>query len=199
MTLVSVAPTIDSPTELGMVSYGPVDTPLGPFQAVFTSSGLAHLSFPSESSSFVDRWISRWMPGARFVSQSPELTSLSEQLTSYMQGSLRELSIPLDLRGTPFQLAVWSALLDIPYGEVRSYGEIAEAIGRPRAVRAVGAANGANPVAIIVPCHRVIGSNGALTGYGGGLDVKKYLLALEQGAEPIQNPRAATSRSHPDR
>jgi O-6-methylguanine DNA methyltransferase len=88
-------------------------------------------------------------------------------------------SCPLDLHGTPFQLAVWRALQDIPYGETRSYGQIAQLVGRPNASRAVGAANGANPVAIIVPCHRVIGSNGALTGYGGGVPTKAWLLSLE--------------------
>jgi methylated-DNA-[protein]-cysteine S-methyltransferase len=85
----------------------------------------------------------------------------------------------LDLEGTDFQLRVWHELLTIPYGETRSYAQIAEAIGRPKAVRAVGAANGSNPVAILVPCHRVIGSNGKLTGYGGGLPLKKRLLELE--------------------
>lgn len=100
---------------------------------------------------------------------------------------------PLDLHGTAFQCAVWKALVQIPYGETRSYQEIARAIGRPQAIRAVGAANGANPVALIVPCHRVIGSNGNLTGYGGGLQVKSGLLALErQGrAEQVAGSRPA--------
>jgi len=92
-------------------------------------------------------------------------------------------STPVDLQGTPFQLSVWSALREIPYGEVRSYVEIAEAIGRPSAVRAVGAANGANPVPVIVPCHRVIGSNGKLVGFGAGVDWKLRLLGIEN-AEP---------------
>jgi O-6-methylguanine DNA methyltransferase len=176
---------IDLSAERRAVTVGLAETPLGAFRAVFTPSGLAHLAFPTESSSIVDGWVRRWMPDARIVRQSPDLVFLSEQLTAYLQGSLRVFSIPLDLRGTPFQLQVWNALLDIGYGEVRSYGDMARAIGRPRAVRAVGAANGANPVAIIVPCHRVIGSDGTLTGYGGGLQMKEYLLRLEGSILPI--------------
>lgn len=107
------------------------------------------------------------------------MDDLSAQLTAYFEGSLHRFSVPLDLRGTPFQLEVWQALQAIPYGEVRSYGDIARAIGRPRAVRAVGMANHDNPVPIIVPCHRVIGSNRTLTGYGGGLELKERLLQLE--------------------
>ena len=94
----------------------------------------------------------------------------------------KRLHLPLDLRGTPFQLSVWEALGGIPYGETTSYGEIAEQVGRPRAVRAVGQAVGANPVAIVLPCHRVIGSSGNLTGYAGGLPLKERLLALEKGS-----------------
>jgi methylated-DNA-[protein]-cysteine S-methyltransferase len=103
----------------------------------------------------------------------------AKELRSYFAGILRVFRVPLDMRGTDFQLSVWNYLLRIPYGETRSYAQVAEAVGRPAAVRAVGAANGSNPVAIIVPCHRVIGSNGKLTGYGGGLPMKKRLLELE--------------------
>jgi methylated-DNA-[protein]-cysteine S-methyltransferase len=94
---------------------------------------------------------------------------------------LRTFDFPLAPQGTPFQQQVWRALCDIPYGETTSYGELARRIGNPNAVRAVGLANGSNPIAIIIPCHRVIGSNGSLTGYGGGLPIKKALLALERG------------------
>ena len=103
----------------------------------------------------------------------------AEELRAYFAGGLRTFSVPLDMEGTEFQLRVWNHLTKIPYGETRSYSQVAEAIGRTKAVRAVGAANGSNPVAIIVPCHRVIGSNGKLTGYGGGLPMKKRLLELE--------------------
>jgi O-6-methylguanine DNA methyltransferase len=103
----------------------------------------------------------------------------------YLRGERRQFTLPLDLRGTAFQIDVWNALCHIPYGETCSYAEIAREIGRERAVRAVGAANGANPVALVVPCHRVIGKNGSLTGYtSGGLDIKAALLQLE--ACPVQ-------------
>ena len=104
-----------------------------------------------------------------------------EQLGEYFDGERREFDIELDLVGTAFQRRVWEALLTIPYGETRSYGEIADLISSPGAFRAVGLANGRNPIAIIVPCHRVIGANGSLTGYGGGLERKQVLLQLERG------------------
>jgi methylated-DNA-[protein]-cysteine S-methyltransferase len=109
------------------------------------------------------------------------LADARTQLTEYFAGARTSFSLPLDLTsGTPFQQCVWSALLTIPHGETVSYGEIARRIGQPKAVRAVGLANGRNPISIVVPCHRVIGANGTLTGYGGGLDRKQALLTLEQ-------------------
>jgi methylated-DNA-[protein]-cysteine S-methyltransferase len=107
------------------------------------------------------------------------MNQAAEELRAYFAGTLRIFRVALDMEGTEFQLSVWNYLTKIPYGETRSYAQVAEAIGRPKAVRAVGAANGSNPVAIIVPCHRVIGSSGKLTGYGGGLPLKKRLLELE--------------------
>jgi len=104
-----------------------------------------------------------------------------EQLEQYFAGERVDFDLELDMRGTDFQKSVWDALLTIPYGETRSYGQIARQIGRPDRARAVGAANGSNPVSIIVPCHRVIGSDGSLTGYGGGLDRKRWLLEHEAG------------------
>jgi methylated-DNA-[protein]-cysteine S-methyltransferase len=101
------------------------------------------------------------------------------QLAAYFRGELREFQLPLDFEGTDFQKRVWRQLLTIPYGQTRSYTQIAQTIGSPNAVRAVGAANGANPIAIVVPCHRVIGASGKLVGYGGGLPLKKRLLELE--------------------
>jgi len=102
-----------------------------------------------------------------------------EQLQAYLAGELREFELPLAAEGTPFQQRVWRALCDIPYGETISYGELARRIGQPTAARAVGLANGQNPISIVVPCHRVIGANGSLTGYGGGLERKRWLLAHE--------------------
>jgi methylated-DNA-[protein]-cysteine S-methyltransferase len=109
----------------------------------------------------------------------PCLRETARQLSEYFAGSRREFSIPLEFHGTDFQRQVWNALLEIPFGETRTYTEIARRIGRPDAVRAVGAANGANPISIIAPCHRVIGASGSLTGFGGGLENKALLLALE--------------------
>lgn len=109
----------------------------------------------------------------------PVLRAAEEQLADYFTGRRRAFSVPLDFIGTAFQKKVWAALLTIPFGETRSYTEIARQIGHPKAVRAVGAANGRNPISIIAPCHRVIGANGKLTGFAGGLAAKAYLLRLE--------------------
>lgn len=102
------------------------------------------------------------------------------QLDEYFKGSRRDFDLPLDLRGTEFQVAAWNALADIPYGRTASYGQQAASIGRPKAVRAIGGANGRNPVAIVLPCHRIVGADGSLTGFGGGIAVKKWLLDHEQ-------------------
>ena len=112
-------------------------------------------------------------------SANPLLDRAAEQLRAYFGGELRAFDLPLDMQGTAFQKSVWLQLLEIPYGQTRSYSDIARALGAPKAVRAVGAANGRNPIAIIVPCHRVIGAGGSLVGYGGGLPLKKFLLDLE--------------------
>jgi methylated-DNA-[protein]-cysteine S-methyltransferase len=112
-------------------------------------------------------------------SAHPLLVEAERQLGEYFAGSRRRFDLKLDPEGTAFQKKVWQALLTIPFGETRSYGQIARQVGSPNAVRAVGAANGRNPISIVTPCHRVIGSTGKLTGFGGGLDAKAYLLALE--------------------
>lgn len=109
----------------------------------------------------------------------PVLVQAEHELDDYFAGRRSTFSVPLDMRGTDFQRSVWQALLTIPFGETRSYADIAAQIGRPTATRAVGAANGRNPISIIAPCHRVIGSNGSLTGFAGGLKAKEYLLGLE--------------------
>ena len=126
----------------------------------------------------IDFDLSRPVEGSRY-GIDPITTEAARQLRAYFGGQLRRFDLPLDMRGTDFQLRVWRELERIPYGETRSYLQIAEAIGAPRAVRAVGAANGANPIPIVVPCHRVIGARGKLVGYGGGLPLKKRLLQLE--------------------
>lgn len=113
--------------------------------------------------------------------RTPFTDRVYQQIMEYWRGERREFDFPLVLRGTPFQKKVWRALRDIPYGETRTYGQIAAAVGSPKACRAVGMANHKNPILIAVPCHRVIGANGKLTGYGSGLDMKEALLALERG------------------
>jgi O-6-methylguanine DNA methyltransferase len=115
----------------------------------------------------------------RFVESDREFDPYIRELNEYFAGSRRQFAFPLDLRGTQFQLACWRALLQIPYGETRTYADIARAVGRPQGFRAVGMANNRNPVAIVVPCHRVIASDGTLCGYGGGLEIKRKLLELE--------------------
>ncbi len=115
-------------------------------------------------------------------SANPLIRETARQLDEFFQRERRTFDLPLDLAGTPFQLEVWNALLRIPYGETRSYGQLAVQLGHPGAARAVGTANGSNPVAIVVPCHRVIAAGGGLGGYGGGLDRKRFLLDLESGA-----------------
>ncbi|SEJ64449.1 methylated-DNA-[protein]-cysteine S-methyltransferase [Sphingobium sp. AP50] len=110
----------------------------------------------------------------------PMLAQTAQQLTAYFAGTLQDFTVPLDFRGTDFQQKVWAALCTIPFGETRSYGDIARLIGHPTASRAVGAANGRNPISIIAPCHRVVGTNGALTGFAGGVEVKRWLLDFEQ-------------------
>ncbi|ACQ79040.1 methylated-DNA/protein-cysteinemethyltransferase [Beutenbergia cavernae DSM 12333] len=114
----------------------------------------------------------------------PVLREAMRQLAEYFSGTRREFDVPLAPAGTPFQLRVWDLLREIPYGETRSYGDIAAALGDPGSSRAVGLANGSNPLSIIVPCHRVIGADGSLTGYGGGIDRKRFLLELEGALEP---------------
>lgn len=153
-------------------------TALGTFEAGLTERGVCCLAFPNQRGGG-SRWLARHLPGAEVTAGHPRAAALAEELDAYLRGDLTEFGVPVDLHGTPFQVSVWRQLLDIPYGEVRSYAEVARAVGRPDAVRAVGAANGANPVPIIVPCHRVIGSSGALTGFGPGLDWKVRLLATE--------------------
>ncbi len=154
---------------------------VGTILLMATERGVCWTGMPGHNINDGIDWAARWMTIERLVEGEyvGPLRQGMDELRRYFAGERLDFSCPLDLYGTPFQLEVWQALCRIPYGETRSYAQIAQAIGRPLAVRAVGAANGANPVGIIVPCHRVIGSNGSLTGYGGGLPMKEWLLALE--------------------
>jgi O-6-methylguanine DNA methyltransferase len=156
------------------------DSPIGTLRAASTARGLAFLGLPRAGGRGFGGWLARALPGARREAAFAPNREAIRQVLAYLEGKRTEFELALDLRGTPFQRGVWEALLRIPYGETRSYAEIARAVGAPRAVRAVGSANGANPVPLVVPCHRVIASGGRLGGYGGGPDLKRRLLAMEQ-------------------
>lgn len=161
------------------LTYRTIDSPVGPLTLAGRGSTLMHLRMTNQSHD-PDR--SGWTPAG-----PDAFADVVEQLNAYFAGALTDFGVDLELAGTEFQQRVWAALRTIPYGETRSYGEIAEQIGSPGAARAVGLANGRNPIAIIVPCHRVIGAAGSMTGYGGGIDRKKMLLTLEgiqASAEP---------------
>lgn len=153
------------------VAHTVIESPIGDLTLVAVDGGLAglymeqHRHRPAEEK-FGDR-------------DAEPFGTVIAQLRAYFEGTLTTFDVPLAPRGTPFQRAVWDALREIPYGRTMSYGQLAERLGRPTAARAVGLANGRNPISIIVPCHRVVGSTGDLTGYGGGLDRKRHLLALE--------------------
>jgi methylated-DNA-[protein]-cysteine S-methyltransferase len=156
-----------------------IKTTWGAFGVALSSQGVGCLTFPTESLERCEAWAKRWLPEARIKRGKKALRPIAAELNAYFKGELAAFTLPLDLRGTPFQLQVWHALLNVDYGSVSTYTTIAAKIKRPKAVRAVGAANGANPIPIIVPCHRVIGRSGKLVGYGGGLDMKYRLLKLE--------------------
>ena len=151
--------------------YTVTDTPIGKLLLVSRDGKLKRIEFHGGEESLAAA--RDWRPA-----QDPFAEAI-RQLKLYFAGKLRAFNLPLAPEGTPFQCATWDALLTIPYGETCSYAHIARAMGRPTAVRAVGAANGRNPLPVVIPCHRVIGSNGHLTGFGGGLDIKRQLLELE--------------------
>lgn len=165
-------------------------SPIGTLTLVASDAGLTAVLWEDDRPGRVV------LAGAEESRDHPILTAVTRQLTEYFAGTRTIFDLPLDPRGTPFQRQVWAALGTIPYGETRSYAQIAAQIGRPTAARAVGAANGRNPVSIVTPCHRVVGTNGALTGFAGGLAAKDYLLALERGATApfIPGPASALGR-----
>jgi methylated-DNA-[protein]-cysteine S-methyltransferase len=144
-----------------------------------TEKGVCRIDFHTTEKDFLAQ-LKKQVPGRIVKGDGPNRRVLS-QLRKYLEGKLKQFDCPLDMEGTAFQKRVWSALKKIPYGKTRSYADVARAIGHPKAFRAVGNANGSNPVPIVVPCHRVIESNGGLGGYGSGIDVKKQLLEFERG------------------
>jgi methylated-DNA-[protein]-cysteine S-methyltransferase len=154
--------------------YDEIETAIGPLLAVADDAGLRRIHFPEKGRAR--------RPDPGWTRDPRPFARLREQLAEYFAGRRRTFSLDLAPAGTAFQRATWAALTRIPYGETISYGELARRVGRPNASRAVGAANGANPLPILVPCHRVIGADGSLTGFGGGLPVKRALLELEGAA-----------------
>lgn len=152
-------------------SHTVVDSPIGPLTLVDDGGALAGLYMREQ----------RHLPDSSALGSRDDrvLPEVRAQLDAYFAGALRDFDVPLATEGTPFQRQVWTALREVPYGSTCTYADLAAAIGRPTAVRAVGAANGRNPVCLVVPCHRVVGAGGALTGYAGGLERKAYLLAME--------------------
>ena len=154
------------------MNYQYLDTPIGRLRLLSDGRQLTAIEFEGQYADL----------GEASEQTDRALAPALRQLEEYFQGRRKDFDLPLAAAGTQFQQSVWRALTAIPYGEVRSYGDIAKAIKQPRAVRAVGAANGRNPLPIVVPCHRVIGSNGALTGFAGGLQAKRTLLRLEGAA-----------------
>jgi len=152
--------------------YSEMQSPAGSLLLAADDAGLRQIIFMNGRD--------RTQPGRDWVLDRSAFAETIRQLEAYFAGGLESFNLPLAPQGTPFQLQVWRQLCEIPYGETISYGELARRIGNPKASRAVGLANGSNPIPIIIPCHRVIGSNGKLTGYGGGLPIKEKLLALER-------------------
>ncbi|MFF5262584.1 methylated-DNA--[protein]-cysteine S-methyltransferase [Actinomadura viridis] len=169
-----------------MRSHAVLDTPIGPLTAVADDGALSGLYMNGQ----------RHRPeqetfGPPGDDGAAPFGAVAEQLAAYFAGELTDFDLPLAMRGTPFQQRVWAALREIPYGETVSYGRLAEEIGSPGASRAVGLANGRNPISVIVPCHRVVGASGSLTGYGGGLERKRHLLDFERRVRGTSAPPAA--------
>ena len=174
-----------------MYHYTLISTPVGELKLVASDRGLTAILWKNDDPQ-----------GARFLPQTrdeahPVLIEAERQLREYFAGERRLFALPLDFVGTEFQKKVWNALVAIPFGETRSYSEIARQIGHPQAVRAVGAANGRNPLSIVAPCHRVIGANGKLTGFAGGLEVKAFLLDLEMPRQAAVLPLFADEAAPP--
>ena len=161
-------------------SHTVVDSPCGPLTLVADGGALCGLYMTQQ----------RHLPAFETFGDpdpdAPVFAQAESELKEYFAGQRRHFDVPITFHGTPFQQRVWRALTEIPYGETLSYGRLADRLGNPTASRAVGLANGKNPVSIIVPCHRVVGATGSLTGYGGGLERKRYLLDFEQGGEDVE-------------
>jgi methylated-DNA-[protein]-cysteine S-methyltransferase len=170
---------VDEESDFMSLAYKMMPSPVGKLKLVASDKGLVAVLWQNEKPTRV--------PLNELVEDAthPILLDTERELGEYFAGKRKTFSIPLDMRGTSFQKEVWHALLAIPFGETRTYGQLAKQLGNPLAMRAVGAANGRNPISIIVPCHRVIGSSGKLTGFAGGLETKAHLLSLEESGSRL--------------
>lgn len=163
-----------------MIVWAAMKSRVGTIRVAATSRGVCKIALGKETAQAFFGWLEHHVSRAPGKPERSGIVALAlDQIAEYLNGERRDFDLPLDLRGTEFQRSAWSAVAGIPYGQTRTYAQIAQAIGKPFAVRAVGAANGANPLPLVVPCHRVLGSDGSLTGYGGGLEVKQKLLEME--------------------
>ena len=158
-----------------------VDSPVGPLMVIADNTGITHILFPTHTLADLGL-VSEDVPEAK---DDPVLLNAARQLAEYFDGDRTAFDLPLHVEGNDFEVDVWFAMRSIPYGETISYGEQSDIAGHPGAFQAVGAANGRNPIPIVVPCHRVVGSDGSLVGFGGGLDVKRFLLDLESGIQRL--------------
>jgi O-6-methylguanine DNA methyltransferase len=174
-----VAKTKSTPASPAAVAHMPFETDFGLMHLYATERGVVAIVLPAHEPAGVHAWVSRVTRANTIEEDDRPFIRAEKQLREYFAGQRREFDFELDMRGTPFQCQVWQAVAAVPYGQTTSYGDIARRIGKPAAVRAVGAANGANPLPIVVPCHRIVGADGSLTGYGGGLPMKRRLLDLE--------------------
>lgn len=169
------------------IFYDEMDSPLGPLTIVCSDLGVCLIDFGSieKTLTTINIWLKKNLIKSELSLCPEKVKPVITQLTQYFEGKRIQFDIPIDLIGTKFQCLVWDALTKIKYGETKSYKQIAKEIGAPKAVRAIGGANNKNPIPIIIPCHRVIGSNGALVGYGGGVDKKEILLEIEGSIKKI--------------
>ena len=166
------------------VTWATIKSRIGVIRVAATPRGVCKIALGRETAQDFFGWLERHVGRVPRRPERSGLVALAlDQIAEYLAGRRREFDLPLDVRGTDFQRRAWAAVAAIPYGQTRTYSQVAQAIGRPAAVRAVGAANGANPLPLVVPCHRVLGSDGSLTGYGGGLDVKRKLLDMESQSQ----------------
>jgi methylated-DNA-[protein]-cysteine S-methyltransferase len=165
-----------------LLYYEEMESVIGPLTIIATENGICRLDFGTMEDSLpaLQAWMAKHFIKGELIHSPLHLAEAAKQLSDYLAGSKQNFNLSFDLFGTVFQKKVWEELNRIPYGMTCSYKEVAQAIGAPKAVRAVGSANNQNPVPVFIPCHRVIGSNGALVGYGGGLDKKEILLSIEQ-------------------